>query len=183
MGICKLQSTCGYDCCCMECPENEVCKMQCADIDSYEYYGECPEYEREEETMREILFKAKRKDNGEWAEGLPGYDINGNITELEVYKGFANCRIYEIDPETICQYTGLTDKNGKKIWENDICNRNEKYPEIVTHNEGDWQLDYSYALGKRIHTDVCNLGFYVCVRGCVEVIGNIFDNPELLEVE
>lgn len=69
---------------------------------------------------REILFKAKRKDNGEWVEGLPGYDINGKITEIEVYKKVFDCRIYEIDPNTLCQFTGLTDKNGRKIWENDI---------------------------------------------------------------
>lgn len=47
----------------------------------------------------------------------------------------------------------------------------------------DWQLDYSYVWGKEMHTDACNLGFYVCERNCVEVIGNIFDNPELLEGE
>ena len=87
----------------------------------------------------------------------------------------------EADPNTICQYTGLTDKNGKRIWENDICDRKEKYPEIVTYNKGDWQLDYSYALGKEKHFCACNLGFYVCERNCVEVIGNVFDNPELLE--
>ena len=91
--------------------------------------------------------------------------------------------IFEIDPDTICQYTGLTDKNGNKIWENDICNRKEKYSEIVTYNKGDWQLDYSYVFGKEMHTDACNLGFYVCERNCVEVIGNIFDNADLLEVE
>lgn len=51
---------------------------------------------------REILFKAKRKDNGEWVEGLPGYDINGKITEIEVYKKVFDCRIYEIDPNTLC---------------------------------------------------------------------------------
>ena len=90
---------------------------------------------------------------------------------------------HEIAPDTICQYTGLTDKNGKKIWEKDICDRKEKYPEIVTYNKGDWQLDYSYALGKEMHYNACNLGFYVCERNCVEVIGNIFDNAELLEVE
>lgn len=89
----------------------------------------------------------------------------------------------EVDPTTLCQYTGLTHKNGKKIWENDICDRKEKYPEIVTYNKGDWQLDYSYVFGKEMHTDACNLGFYVCERDCVEVIGNIFNNADLLEVE
>lgn len=132
---------------------------------------------------REILFKAKRLDNGEWVQGLPGYDIDGKITELEVYKSFCNCQTHVIDSDTICQYTGLTDKNGKKIWENDICDRKEKYPEIVVFNEGDWQLDYSYVFGKEIHSDACNLGFYVCERNCVEVMGNIFDDKELLEVE
>ena len=50
------------------------------------------------------------------------------------------------------------------------------------YNEGDWQLDYSYALGKEMHYAACNLGFYACERKCVEVIGNVFDTPELLEV-
>lgn len=65
---------------------------------------------------REILFHGKRIDNGEWVEGLPGYDINGNITEIEVYKTFCNTVIHDVDPDILCQYTGLTDKNGKKIW-------------------------------------------------------------------
>ena len=134
---------------------------------------------------REILFKAKRKDNGEWVEG-------GYFSEPYTEKKFIICwnsfglgfnEFIEVDPDTLCQYTGLTDKNGKRIWENDICDRKEKYPEIVTYNEGDWQLDYSYVFGKEMHTDACNLGFYVCERNCVEVIGNIFDNADLLEVE
>ena len=147
--------------------------------------------------MREILFKAKRKDNGEWVEGylfdngMPEpkcYFVGGLV--IEPYSGTAcdewditGIDFYEIDPDTLCQYTGLTDKNGKKIWENDICNRKEKYPEIVTYNKGDWQLDYSYVFGKEMHTDACNLGFYACERNCVEVIGNVFDNANLLEVE
>ncbi len=135
--------------------------------------------------MREILFKAKRKDNGEWVEG-------GYFSEPYTDKKFIICwnsmglgfnEFIEIDPDTLCQYTGLTDKNGKEIWENDICDRKEKYPEIVTYNKGDWQLDYSYVFSKEIHNDACNLGFYACERNCVEVIGNIFDNPDLLEVE
>lgn len=46
----------------------------------------------------------------------------------------------EVNPDTLCQCTGLTDERGQKIWENDICNRKEKYPEIVTYNKGDWQF-------------------------------------------
>ena len=134
---------------------------------------------------REILFKAKRKDNGEWVEGYYVYCRKRHyiLPVLNKAIGFdeREDEWVEADPNTICQYTGLTDKNGKRIWENDICDRKEKYPEIVTYNKGDWQLDYSYALGKEKHFCACNLGFYVCERNCVEVIGNVFDNPELLE--
>lgn len=140
--------------------------------------------------MREILFKAKRKDNGEWVEGYYRADTDLDTHYICGWNYYASENGLErepfeeeINPDTLCQYTGLTDKNGKKIWENDICDRKEKYPEIVTYNKGDWQLDYSYVFGKDMHTDACNLGFYVCERGCVEVIGNIFDNPDLLEVE
>lgn len=136
---------------------------------------------------REILFKAKRKYNGEWVEGYYVYCRKRHYilplkNETIGFNGIEDEWV-EVNSDTICQYAGLTDKNGKKIWENDICDRKEKYPEIVVFNKGDWQLDYSYVFGKEIHTDACNLGFYVCERKCVEVIGNIFDNPELLEVE
>ena len=139
--------------------------------------------------MREILFKAKRLDNGEWVEGNL---ITNERNEKQKYIGYIfderngvinDFDIVEVIPTTLCQYTGLVDKNGQKIWENDICDRKEKYPEIVVFNEGDWQLDYSYVFGKEIHSDACNLGFYVCERNCVEVVGNIFDNADLLEVE
>ena len=134
---------------------------------------------------REILFKAKRKDNGEWVEGgyfKEPYTDNVYIIQWNSF-GLGFNEFIEVKEETLCQYTGLTDKNGKRIWENDICNRKEKYPEIVTYNKGDWQLDYSYVFGKEMHTDACNLGFYVCERNCVEVIGNVFDNADLLEVK
>lgn len=139
---------------------------------------------------REILFKAKRKDNGEWVEGyylnivkINHFICTGKIKLDGALKGITAPEMYAIASDTLCQYTGLTDKNGKRIWENDICDRKEKYPEIVTYNKGDWQLDYSYVFGKEMHTDACNLGFYVCERDCVEVIGNIFDNADLLEVK
>ena len=136
---------------------------------------------------RQIIFKAKRKDNGEWVEGLPGYDIDGKITELEVYKSFCNCQTHVIDPDTICQYTGLTDKNGKKIWENDIISINaysydepeDDYFGVVKYCEKDacWVLKNN----ERFDEIICEcFGSYT-----TQMInhGNIFDNPELLEVE
>lgn len=113
------------------------------------------------------LFRGKRIDNGEWVEwnmltGIP-HDVH-------------------ILDNTICQCTGLKDKNGKLIWENDVCDRKEEYPEIVKYNKGDWTLDYSYSKDRESGYCYCNLGFYVLERKCVEVIGNVFDNPELLEV-
>lgn len=114
------------------------------------------------------LFKGKEKDSGKWLEWNAIAGIPHNVTILT---------------NTICQCTGLKDKNGKLIWENDICDRKEEYPEIVKYNNGDWTLDYSYLKGKESGYCYCNLGFYVLERKCVEVIGNIFDNPELLESE
>ena len=151
--------------------------------------------------MREILFKAKRIDKREWVESgsiiqfldngvrsfyMPQFNTECTCTHDNLtgdILGLINCRFYKVDPETVCQYTGLTDNNGKKIWENDICDRKEKYPEIVKYHDGDWTLDYSYASNSEIGFNYCNLGFYVTERNCVEVIGNIFDNPELLEVK
>lgn len=131
------------------------------------------------------LFKAKRIDNGEWVEGAfyiepytdARYIIRWNSSGL----GFNE--FIKVDRETICQCTGLKDKNGKLIWENDVVDRKETYSEIVKYKDGDWISDYSHAHNKEAGSDYCNLGFYVQERKCVEVIGNIFDNPELLESE
>lgn len=142
------------------------------------------------------LFKAKRISDGEWVQGYlfdDGFE-NGRIfiggLVIEKYNGTAcddwnvtGIDFCEVDPSNICQCTGLKDKNGKLIWENDICDRKEEYPEIVKYNNGDWTLDYSYSKGKESGYCCCNLGFYALERKCVEVIGNIFDNPELLESE
>lgn len=143
--------------------------------------------------MREILFKAKQIDNGEWIEGsLIDLDIDsGYCYIVQPYKKASilpiifliTDRMKLVDPETLCQFTGLCDKNGNRIWENDICDRKEKYPEVVKMTNGDWTLDYSYAIGRDYGNSYCNLGFYVNERKCVEVIGNIFDNPELLQEE
>ena len=125
--------------------------------------------------MREILFKAKRVDDGEWVEG---YYVKG-ATRHCILKHLGGYPKYDIDEKTICQYTGLTDKNGKKIWENDIVEStyDDTYEGIdcgiglVEFFQGLWYVggDVQNAL---YDIDKCN---------AVEVIGNIFDNPELLE--
>lgn len=138
------------------------------------------------------LFKAKTAqivgiynnglEDGVWVHGSLRCDV-GKYTIFQFETERADYVEYEIDLSTICQCTGLKDKNGKLIWENDICDRKEPYPEIVKYCNGDWTLDYSYAIHKESGGCYCNLGFYTEERKCVEVIGNIFDNPELLESE
>lgn len=148
---------------------------------------------------REILFKAKRKNWRElpkdewWVEGLPFIqDLDGMEQVCIAHHSISandyseicgeNKNWFQIDPETICQYTGLTEKDGKRIWENDIVvcrqyiggNFVDYYIErgFVEMNHGafglhrkqgyyrpfkDWLEDYEY-----------------------EVLGNVFDNSELL---
>ncbi len=131
--------------------------------------------------MREILFRAKRIDNGEWIEGLPSCDINGNLTEFEVYRGFANCEIADVDSETVCQWTGLTDKNNRKIFEGDIC---KIHSDSIDEEDGcfsvEWnERDARFALySEGLTVDFGNYHGHEC-----EVIGNIFDNPDLLPEE
>lgn len=142
--------------------------------------------------MREILFKAKRIDNGEWVEGYYTYhrigfeypegDGKHCIRDTREYPG----KLYFIDENTLCQYTGLTDKNGNKIWENDIVKyhfgediaviRYGKYQSCFDSQKAchvgfyvNWQKGYMRK----------DLGYWVEMIDC-NVIGNIFDNPELL---
>lgn len=147
---------------------------------------------------REILFKAKRTDNGEWVEGSLitgvfcrlGQDIPyifcPKEADYDCFEDFSEENgIFEAQPDTICQYTGLTDKNGKKIWEKDVV----KFPDCGMSTEsgyGDCFINIgsiaydtesmSYFITDRITVEMDD----IIIKEEVEVIGNIFDNPELL---
>ena len=136
--------------------------------------------------MRDILFKAKRTDNGEWAEGYVvrkhGLYFIYDIVNSE------SCRqnIYEINPETICQFTGLIDKNGNKIWENDILKAgDDQYAQVKfgLYNPGSAISGFNQGF----YVDFPEESFYRKELGywCrkVEIARNVFDNPELLQEE
>ena len=158
------------------------------------------------------LFRSKRIDNGEWAEGYlfeRRYD-NGNpfeayiiqdayeqldvrirkeyygshpvlispLTEREIDKGYG---CYRVNLNTICQCTGLKDKNGNLIWENDImeAHLDDKFPEDVARTKVVWEkngwVTSEPGTVDREYLDDYDTEYF-------EVVGNIFDNPELLEV-
>ena len=132
--------------------------------------------------MREILFRGKRKDNGEWVEG--NLFIPDKLdTPTQICIGTNIIRItYDVIPETVGQYTGLTDKNGKKIFEGDIHERENhffvvkygKYRDCETNeDEYGWYFEYTHRKG-------CE-GFDGTESQYVNIIGNIHDNPELLK--
>lgn len=128
------------------------------------------------------LFRGKLIDNSGWVYGLPSYDEDGKgeIEEIEVCSA-DYIDFHSVDPSTICQCTGLKDKNGKLIFENDILSGHidDEFPEDETRKRVMWHEN----------------GWWTNEQGCddceelddfdsenFEVIGNMIDNPELLEV-
>ena len=152
--------------------------------------------------MREILFRGKRIDNGEWLEGFivssrentypNGFEmitVDGiNYDELDSY--IPDFISYAVDPSTVGQYTGLKDKNGKRIFEGDILH----IAKIADGLGGYYQPPLDYHVNVVVKFDLCAWMWetlcedkrYIsfpdawCHYEC-EVIGNITDNPELLE--
>ena len=136
--------------------------------------------------MREILFTGKRVDNGEWVEGfyvfVPEHykpEMSRKSYIVSINNGF----FFEVIPETVRQYIGMTDKNGKKIFEGSIIeckvfgamatDKHKKY--LVVFDNGTYFAQWS--IGER--------KFFAYMNETWErnVIGNIYDNSELLEVE
>lgn len=127
--------------------------------------------------MREILFRGKRTDNGEWVEGLLWKKKHNSNKIFISY--FPDEDDYEdavvVDPETVGQYTGLKDKNGKKIFEGDVI---RAYGEI-----GGYDFTAEVEWGNFIKGWYCGKyrPMYDGFNNEYEVIGNKWDNPELLE--
>lgn len=136
------------------------------------------------------LYRAKRIDNGEWVEGL----LTIMWGQFHIINLNDENTAYRIDPSTICQCTGLKDKNGKLIWENDIVRFQFDNDDCPFPNKdikkrigkvffSDFRASWSIAMGRNgskcLNNDLFN---YVQNGNRVEVIGNIFDNTELLEV-
>ena len=123
------------------------------------------------------LYRAKRIDNGEWVEGL----LTIMWGQFHIINLNDENTAYPIDPSTICQCAGSKDKNGELIWENDIlCGYlDDLYPENATYEEVLWWRNGFYTREKGSN-DVHELDAFT--EQNFKVFGNIFDNPELLEV-
>lgn len=129
------------------------------------------------------LFRGKRIDNGEWVEGYLSYPFctkNGNESYYFYTKDSLDffCRCV-VDASTICQCTGLKDKNGKLIWENDIANcMDAECCGYISWNESEAGFYFDVLLedGRFEEEHIYDY------QDCMEVIGNTIDNPELLEV-
>lgn len=142
--------------------------------------------------MREILFRGKRTDTGEWIKGFyvkTCNDFDRSKFYHWIYIGFVGVTInglenvkFEVDPETVGQYTGLKDKNGKRIFEGDIVKIGD-----------DWDK-YGWAAGEKgviyfengqfkLKTKVSIFVTDYAFKEGASVLGNIHDNPELLEVQ
>lgn len=155
------------------------------------------------------LYRAKRVDTGEWVEGslvtgvffrlgqeIP-YMFCPNLADYECFEDFSEENgIFEVDPSTICQCTGLKDKNGKLIWENDIVKFEDcgeegyEYKEgfdfenkaRVEFTEGRWSLTDFLSDNSAVIDGMYDHEEFMDLWGECEVIGNMIDNPELLEV-
>lgn len=131
------------------------------------------------------LFKAKTC-NGEWVTGFLHCKDDKWYISNKTGSPFA----YEVRPDTICQCTGLKDKNGKLIWENDIIKKDfyidydayansEAYTGRIQYEDGGWSVEITKPDGNVCVSPIIEMIAYSKDIEYCEVIGNIFDNPEL----
>ena len=125
-----------------------------------------------------FLSRGKRIDNGEWIFGNLFLTDDG-VYIIQNYVPQHSIKNCEVDPSTICQCTAMPDKNNKLIFENDIAikhNDDDKEPYLIRWSE-------NYAAWELAQCGCSMYGFFDVDFGEIEVIGNMIDNPELLEVQ
>lgn len=139
--------------------------------------------------MREILFRGKRFDNGEWETGSLLVERMNTSDQQEMIADKMTGYPTLVLPETIGQYTGLTDKNGVRIFEGDVIRGRSVYigghstsnRALVIYKAGMFLL--SFGESEEECTAAQDVEFLGAWHGSVEIIGNIHDNPELLEAD
>lgn len=128
---------------------------------------------------RDIIFRGKTADNGEWIEGYLSEHNAINVQINDETVGFLTYDNYEVLPETVCQFTGLTDKNGVKIWEGSKVRGMSNSPFSV----GKWR-EYTVIWGiDHWHIEGTYFTLQELFNHCndnIEVIGHIHDNAELI---
>ena len=125
----------------------------------------------------EILFRGKRTDNGEWVYGnlIDSDSIVGKIVDFDG-EYFIPEFWYKVDPETVGQFTGLTGKNGTKIFDGDIVRFYDDSEDELTNGVVIFNADFcSFCVSTKGHEDVMLMAHWK-----YEAIGNIYDNKELL---
>jgi uncharacterized phage protein (TIGR01671 family) len=125
--------------------------------------------------MREIKFRGKRIDNGEWVYGSLLNDFGGDRWIVNTTQDIKNANTenvwHKVNPDTVGQYTGLKDKNGKEIYEGDITQDVDTGKTFEIMYQGHMFMRYER---KPMYM------FYTLDGDCLEVIGNIYENPELI---